>query len=1427
MTDTVFYFFIYICCNLLIANCLMNKKSILLLVALLYSLSSMAYDFSVDGISYDIISDDDKTVAVTRGDYKGDIVIPDSVSYRELITGNIKIYRVISISYNAFRNCEELTSVVIPESVIDADGVLFEGCTSLKSVSLPQNMTRIFANAFENCKSLTSIIIPENVTEIGWEAFWGCNSLADITIPEGVTSIGSNAFAGTPFYASLPDGLIYLGKVLYTYKGEKGNLKNVSINEGIVTIGIMAFSGCYNLSSITIPESVTVIGNEAFYQCAKLESVIIPKDVTVIEGGTFAGCSSLKSITLPDSITEIGRNAFSDCVGLTNITIPEKVMYIRDRAFSGCTGLESIQVAANNPFYDSRNDCNAIITSVDCVEKISAGNGYIELPIYNKDHLILGCNNTVIPNGVVCIDKEAFKDCLGLYSINIPKTVIDIKTSSFTGCFNLNCINVDHDNLVYDSRDNCNAIIETQHNNLILGCKNTIIPNSVISIGENAFLGVQGMYSLVIPEGVSSIKQGAFYGCNELKSIHMASTVVDIFDNKGYAQNGINPFEGCTNVDTLYWNTDVSSFCVTKYSAESLKYVLFGNNIKTIGDGALAGCINLSSIIIPEKVTLIGSGAFRDCAGLECVFMSPSVKYIYNSAFKNCSNLLSIVLPDSVLYIGEEAFYGCSKLTEIRIPNGVTTIQKNAFYDCRKLEIIILPDNLEVIKQGAFQNCSVLKEIIIPESVSVIEGGVFANCTNLSSVYLPQNITTIGGAIFNNCHSLRAITIPVGIKIIPSGLFNGCSGLTSVILSQGLTCIGDHAFSNCSGLSEIKIPDSVETIGDYAFENCSGLTSLTIPSNVSFIGICAFRSCSGLESIKVDINNAFFDSRNDCNAIIVSKDTVIQSIYSNNGILKWSGNKLILGCKNTIIPNDVTNIEYSAFYGCIGLKQINIPSSVNLIGTAAFEGCSGLEIITVDPNNKAYDSRNDCNAIIESIDSVESNEQNHCYLLTDKKSGGVMGYPTIMVYPNYYLERSSQQLMRDRLIVGCKNTIIPNSVKHIGDYSFAYCKDLNNISIPECVNTIGSSAFQNCSSLTSISIPKNISYIGSGILGGCVKLESIVVDDNNQVYDSRNGCNAIIETNTNSLIAGCVKTEIPDNVSGIAGLSFSGLYNLERIRIPSGVITIVWNAFYDCMELREITINSLPTGINNESFDYDNIILLVPDSLISRCKESTTWGAFKKIYPIGTPMEMNVMLSNIGYSTFYDTEDYELPVGLSAMVVSEVIDGKLKYEVIANGDSGDVIPAGVAVILKSEKLEEQAYKLSLSAKTPTYDGPNLLMGHERDTITYSNQNALFYKLAYGPSNTDLSNIPGWYWGAPDGGAFHIEAHKCWLAIPATSQTKGVAGYSLLGDPTSINMIKADNVDDEAIMYDLYGRRLYSPVGQGLMIINGQKVYVGE
>ena len=343
--------------------------------------------------------------------------------------------------------------------------------------------------------------------------------------------------------------------------------------KSVTSIGESAFADCMNLSNVLIPDSVTSIGNYAFYDC----------------------CNSLTNITIPNNVTYIGDYAFAECYHLTSITIPADVMSIGEGAFSGCIGLTTLKVDSSNQYYDSRDNCNAIIET-------------------SSNKIIAGCKNTVIPSSVTSIGDCAFYRCEGLTDITIPTSVTSIGFNAFMGsgltritipssvnkivegafssCSGLTSITVDSGNNIFDSRDNCNAIIETSSNKIIAGCNNTVIPANIAIIGEAAFEGYSEITSITIPTTVTSIEGFAFHRCTALTSIIIPNSVTSIMSAAFSECRGLTSItiqDGVKNIEDIYvfWGCENLKALYTKkgsYAEEWFKKNLPNVEIKYIGE---------------------------------------------------------------------------------------------------------------------------------------------------------------------------------------------------------------------------------------------------------------------------------------------------------------------------------------------------------------------------------------------------------------------------------------------------------------------------------------------------------------------------------------------------------------------------------------------------------------------------------------------------------------------------------------------------------------------------------------------------------------------------------------------------------------------------------------------------------------------------
>ena len=255
-----------------------------------------------------------------NGEEIKDVVIPNNISILKnysfsggyYLTSVIIPNSVTAIGYGTFAGCTGITNIIIPESVTSIGEGVFLGCTKLESVTLPNTLTSIPAYTFAWCTALTTLNMPSNLISIGSQAFYECSSLTSLSIPNSVEDVSSLAFDGCAWYENKDDGLVYIGRVAYKYKGTMPSGTEIVIQDGTLLIASSAFSSCKGLSSVTFPNSLTTIGNSAFSYCEGLGSVTLPLGLKTIENNAFIH-SNVQSVKIPSSVTTIGNYAFWSC----------------------------------------------------------------------------------------------------------------------------------------------------------------------------------------------------------------------------------------------------------------------------------------------------------------------------------------------------------------------------------------------------------------------------------------------------------------------------------------------------------------------------------------------------------------------------------------------------------------------------------------------------------------------------------------------------------------------------------------------------------------------------------------------------------------------------------------------------------------------------------------------------------------------------------------------------------------------------------------------------------------------------------------------------------------------------------------------------------------------------------------------------------
>jgi hypothetical protein len=516
---------------------------------------------------------------------------------------------------------------------------------------------------------------------------------------------------------------------------------------------------------------VVAVGDSAFFYNTNVTSVAVPDSVTYIGNGALIGCFHVALLSLGNGITNIADAAFSGCSSLADVVIPDSVSSIGKWAFAG-TGLTNATIGKGvttigaNAFpwcYFTVSTLNSSFSSADGV-------------LFNKDQSLL----------LQCPNSKA-----GSYTL--PASVITIGPSAFYGCS---------------------------------GLTNVVIPDSVTSIGEQAFSS-SGLSQVMAGKNVTRIGDNAFSGCSSLASLTLGNSVSEV---------GNFAFADCRGLTSLTLPDSLTSLGTNAFQACGLTNLTFGSGLAAIPENGFSGCNQLSSVAIPNSVTAISNQAFQDCWGLASVNLG-SIKSIGDSAFDGCA-FTNLVIPDSVITIGDSAFSSTTTLTNVSIGRGLTNIVGSPFAWCYNLQAIVASPLNPTL--GSV------------DGVLFDKGGAtlvaYADGKGVSYV-IPTSVRELGLGSFRGASFLEHVTIPDTVVSIGDRAFEGCYSLANVEIPNSITNIGNSAFLLCYSLTNLTIGNGVRTIGDFAFGSCTHLATLTIPNGVTSLGINTFSGDSGLSGL--------------------------------------------------------------------------------------------------------------------------------------------------------------------------------------------------------------------------------------------------------------------------------------------------------------------------------------------------------------------------------------------------------------------------------------------------------------------------------------------------------------------------------------------------------------------------------------------------
>lgn len=813
------------------------------------------------------------------------------ISFEEVTLHN----DITEITNDAFRDCDALLSVTIPDKVAEIKSSTFYGCDALERVVLGSRVTNISSEAFLDCRKLKSVYFPTSLTNIDDRAFYCCESLEEAIFNEGLTSIGYDAFSECHSITKvvLPSTIVRIENYAFNHNS---SLKEVYCKAGVVPAGGREmFNGSAEDRKIYVPvevmydyraaeywkdyaeyifgydfENDNLVVNifeiayktndgepldpyttegfganflENIFDAATGEGVLkFDSRVTAIPERAFVSCTNLTWLDIPECITYIGYEAFKSCTSMQEITIPSSVTRIDDNAFSGCTGKATI-------------NCNRTESSIRFRDA--------------------AFSEVIIGDSVTTIDYEAFSGCKNLKSVTIGNNVNRIEESAFS---------------------NCGALT-----------------------------------TITLPKDIATIYYDAFGGCISLSKVYFSGDIGDWLEIS-FGNSSSNPLR---TAHDLYINnqlvTDVvipesTTIVGNQLSGISAKSITMHDNITEIADSAFEGCLNLESVTIPSRVLRIN-----------------------NNTFHNCKALRSVVIGKRVTAIGESAFHGCAALSNIEIPNSVITIEGQAFGECTSLTAVNIPNSVTSIGGGAFDGCTRLSDLTIGNGVATIEGYAFYDCQSLTEVIIPEGVTYIGGYAFYGCSNLTSVTIPTTLSEVDYWAFD-CNSLADIHISDlsawcrisftydsttnPLYC-GENLYLNGKLVTDLIIPEGVTSIGNYAFYDCNSLTSVTIPSSVTAIGKEAFRYCQ-LERLTLDCNipngmnqqSYFYEALNEAHfdTVVIGDSVTEIGDYAFSGFNRYWGDDSHL--KTIYIGKSVENIGEGAFNECTNLTELYVHRDV-------------------------------------------------------------------------------------------------------------------------------------------------------------------------------------------------------------------------------------------------------------------------------------------------------------------------------------------------------------------------------------------------------------------------------------------------------------------------------------------------------------------
>ena len=1074
-----------------------------------------------------------------------------------------------------------------------------------------------------------------------------------------ITSLCAWSADGDKFQTETPGGVMMKFKVIseaektcavasyaidYTTKGVVTVPEEVK-GYKVVEIQPNSFDGSYYITSVSLPNTLTAIGSYAFYNCKSLTAITLPASLTTIGGDAFNGCRSLTDITLPASLTTIGSYAFYVCGSMKRVySLMEKPIAISSPPFDWDKVVLIVPQGAREEYNNSSGWKNAVVfeDGDKIYDKVyndqqgfvytlkEKGDGYSRLP-YDYNYVVTG-NIGKLPKEVTIPSYAdgcpvvqigyTLTECEDLEKLTLPSLLSELYCSRLENCVSLK-------EIVCPIQDPTQVYVSTSSE--ITQRVYLRVPDGT----KSAYLSTSGWASFMILE----------------QSEPMPNYERTLTDEQG--------------VKYQLSQTDSSYFYTITGSAETLKErvtipdSIGGLAVASIKGNAFQNCKTLKWIHLPALVVESPNvkSAFNGCE----LTLSLNNKVIHRYKFESATFIKELELGADVDSLGYGAFSSCKNLTKVTFSDQTRIIGEESFCSCLSLTTIELPQKLTSIGPSAFYGCSALTSIHLPDSLASIGGSAFSYSSKLHWKELPTNLVSIGGHAFSGC-TIDSVSVREDMELSSSSFAN----CTINVVSVHRKTFGDW-FQNNTSIKKVYIGKEVETAGS------------------SFLYNHSLKGCSGIEMIKVDTANVKYDSREDCNAIIIT-----------------ATNTLDRGCNTSTIPKTVTSINRYAFEGCTGLTSIELPASLKSIESSAFSKCTNIQnvvshirkpfsisafpaevlstaTLTV-PYGRTVLYRSASGWNFQTIKEMEGTYEEStfiqfadsltkvfCVKTWDENKDGELSlyeaslvtslknisiaYDIVSFDELKYFENLSDIGTAFQSRTNLSSITLPNSVTAIGTKAFYGCKALTSIQLPDSLESIGEYAFHNCSALTSIQLPGGLESIGKHAFYNCSALTSIQLPNSLETigeYAFYN-CKALstiqIPESVQSLgervfenCSGLTSATLPKGLKSIPAYLFLKCSALAEVVLPDSLEVIGGSAFSGCASLTQI---SLPEGLSvlsGGAFDGSGLKEMALPSTLTQIGDYALAGSFIHC-PIKEPIRVEYPSRDARNTVLYVPEE--------------------------------------------------------------------------------------------------------------------------------------------------------------------------------------------